>query len=719
MASVTTLLTRKCLTQMGLLVLPIAIATSTSGQTVSILQTPSSTEFSRARAVWGTYQGGSLDNGYSVPRLWQGTAASGVTLVEPGPDAGSRINGLTATKAVGEGYLRTSPTDGYYAALLWDLPSGALTVIGPPPGFNGVYGVAVGGTQQVGSAESDTQTVPALWTGTTASFVNLLPAGFGYGRAQGTDGMQQVGYVDDVAALWTGSAASFVSLHPPGYSSSDASGVGGGRQVGSAVGPDGRRAAVWQGTAASFTSIHPTQDPMVDRSEAIGISGSVICGTSRVRTADGLRDRAAIWLAPTPGAYLELHGLLPPGYQESQALAVWTDGSVIRVAGSAQPPGDLSDVAVVWTITSTAGTCCTGQSCSVVASPLVCVGMGGIFGQIAGACAPMTCCAAPMGTTAALDCDGDLIRDACTSMAPQNDCNASGGPDSCETLSTLASEFVFDPGPWSVNGSAFVDFRTVVLTPADFSSVGTIVLDPLTAGPTRRVRAVFDFRITVPDGALAGDGFSFALLDSSVLGSDVVFGEEGPGAGSLTVKFNTYANDPAEGNNSAFIKFGGTIVAQNSSLPFTLADGQWHRCVIDVSADAKVTVKLGTNPGDMTTVFNQVPVGGYVPFRARFAFGARTGAALEQHEIRSVRIGVPASNDADADGTPDACQCVADFDGQHGIEIQDIFSYLSAWFAGCTSPGPAPCVRSADVDGVSGLAIADIFYFLNRWFAGC
>ncbi|MBY0312882.1 MAG: S8 family serine peptidase [Phycisphaerales bacterium] len=54
--------------------------------------------------------------------------------------------------------------------------------------------------------------------------------------------------------------------------------------------------------------------------------------------------------------------------------------------------------------------------------------------------------------------------------------------------------------------------------------------------------------------------------------------------------------------------------------------------------------------------------------------------------------------------------CIADFDGINGIDTNDIFSFLNAWFAG--SP-------TADVDGLAGLAPADVFYFLNSWFAGC
>jgi subtilisin-like proprotein convertase family protein len=53
--------------------------------------------------------------------------------------------------------------------------------------------------------------------------------------------------------------------------------------------------------------------------------------------------------------------------------------------------------------------------------------------------------------------------------------------------------------------------------------------------------------------------------------------------------------------------------------------------------------------------------------------------------------------------------CRADFNGNSTLEVQDIFDYLNAWFAG--NP-------SADFNG-GGLAVQDIFDFLNAWFAGC
>jgi glucose/arabinose dehydrogenase len=54
--------------------------------------------------------------------------------------------------------------------------------------------------------------------------------------------------------------------------------------------------------------------------------------------------------------------------------------------------------------------------------------------------------------------------------------------------------------------------------------------------------------------------------------------------------------------------------------------------------------------------------------------------------------------------------CPVDFNGVDGLNVQDIFDYLNAWFAGDPR---------ADFNGVGGLTVQDIFDFLNAWFVGC
>jgi hypothetical protein len=54
--------------------------------------------------------------------------------------------------------------------------------------------------------------------------------------------------------------------------------------------------------------------------------------------------------------------------------------------------------------------------------------------------------------------------------------------------------------------------------------------------------------------------------------------------------------------------------------------------------------------------------------------------------------------------------CRANFDWSASVDVQDIFAFITAWFA--QDP-------TADIDGIGGITVADIFAFLNGWLAGC
>ena len=54
--------------------------------------------------------------------------------------------------------------------------------------------------------------------------------------------------------------------------------------------------------------------------------------------------------------------------------------------------------------------------------------------------------------------------------------------------------------------------------------------------------------------------------------------------------------------------------------------------------------------------------------------------------------------------------CAADFNNSGSVSVQDIFDFLTAWFA--SNP-------SADINRNGNVGVQDIFDFLARWFAGC
>lgn len=55
-------------------------------------------------------------------------------------------------------------------------------------------------------------------------------------------------------------------------------------------------------------------------------------------------------------------------------------------------------------------------------------------------------------------------------------------------------------------------------------------------------------------------------------------------------------------------------------------------------------------------------------------------------------------------------RCFADYDGSQVTTVNDLFSYLAAWFAGSAR---------ADSNGNGTVAVDDIFNFLSLWFQGC
>ncbi len=54
--------------------------------------------------------------------------------------------------------------------------------------------------------------------------------------------------------------------------------------------------------------------------------------------------------------------------------------------------------------------------------------------------------------------------------------------------------------------------------------------------------------------------------------------------------------------------------------------------------------------------------------------------------------------------------CVADFNCDRMVTVQDIFDFLTAWFA--SSP-------AANINAAQGITVQDIFDFLSAWFTGC
>jgi len=144
--------------------------------------------------------------------LWSGTRESLVVLT--GPDAESEAYCYGVSDGVQVGRVGRH-------ACLWRGSAASWTELHPSSsGIVGSECTAVGDGQQVGIVWGEEQLAQAaLWSGTSASFVSLAPAGYVQSRPRACARGFQVGHVSQTergmkvhAALWGGSAADFIDL---------------------------------------------------------------------------------------------------------------------------------------------------------------------------------------------------------------------------------------------------------------------------------------------------------------------------------------------------------------------------------------------------------------------------------------------------------------------------------------------------------------------------
>jgi hypothetical protein len=193
------------------------------------------------------------------------------------------------------------------------------------------------------------------------------------------------------------------------------------------------------------------------------------------------------------------------------------------------------------------------------------------------------------------------------------------------------------PG-FTVNGNATVDSGSMRLTEDAGSLNGSVIFDPISTDPVDYFKVSFDFQARDPGGA---DGMSFALMDAGVFGSTAIFGESGPGVGSLSIGIDLYDNggEAEVGGNYFDIRLDNVVIA--SAVPsFTMEGTGWHH--VDMSFNSGLlTLAVTPQGGVPETLFDAVPVTGYAPFAGRFGFGARTGGVSNEHRVDNVLFGGP------------------------------------------------------------------------------
>lgn len=274
-----------------------------------------------------------------VGYTWSGSAASAVRFAPLPTFNRAVLHAISGRQRVGRAlFVFLDPDPLRVGAALWNSDAAIDAVILYDDLASGDYSAALAtdGVQQVGTLNNQ---FALLWSGTPESMVILNPPGTN-AIAYGVDAGQQVGALNGHAALWSGTPESHVDLHPAGYAQSFGIGICAGEQCGD-VGNVMLEAALWRGSAASFVNLHiPGTD---------GTSAASVCHGEQVGYAQyGLDTRAIIW-AGTAESWESLHAFLPSHFTSSFARFIWKDAANTYVTGWAFNSTTGFNEAVLWT----------------------------------------------------------------------------------------------------------------------------------------------------------------------------------------------------------------------------------------------------------------------------------------------------------------------------------------------------------------------------------
>jgi hypothetical protein len=243
-------------------------------------------------------------------------------------------------------------------------------------------------------------------------------------------------------------------------------------------------------------------------------------------------------------------------------------------------------------------------------------------------------------------------------------------------------------------------------------------------------------------------GAGSAFEDISGTGTPIVLGDDNSAIIPIGFSFNFYGNAYTQAyvgangyvafsDDSAFWGSSSWVPTVNvASGPANLVAGWWTDLSPQVTPGTVVYQVLGSAPNRRLVVqWSHVSqfTGGAAIDDNNFEVVLFETTNKAEVRLGAINTAVPApyaSGIKNADGSlfinvptasiisnatfafnasPSPCSCRADFNQNGTLEVQDIFDFLNAWFAG---------LPSADFNG-GGLAVQDIFDFLNAWFAGC
>jgi hypothetical protein len=315
----------------------------------SIAGTSGAQQVGSAGFVTDTPTGPSVVNHAMV---WSGDAGSAIDLgvgtamsISNGQQAGSVNTHAALWNGTAESLIDLHPS-------AWDQSAATGIAAGQQVGWASrrtVCGECGGGVKTIFSMR------PFLWSGSAASVTDLTPfnLGFGAGQALATDGVQQVGYAQQVlsanafsgpyAMLWSGTADSAVNLNPVGSIESQAKAVFGGQQVGYGF---AHHALMWRGSAASFVDLHPAGYVMSEASATNGVQqvgfGIVSTGSTVVAISHAL-----VWTG-SAASVVDLNQFLPSGFTESAATGIDAAGNIVGWASTGLRTNPANLHAVIW-----------------------------------------------------------------------------------------------------------------------------------------------------------------------------------------------------------------------------------------------------------------------------------------------------------------------------------------------------------------------------------
>lgn len=286
---------------------------------------PAGAAESRALAVADGQQVGFVRFGTQQnASLWSGTAASWIDL-HPAGAVRSIAKSVNNGQQAGEVVV----SDGAGHASVWSGTAASWVDLNPA-GSGGSSASGTSGTQQVGEASVGVTSGACLWNGTAASWIAL---GGSNSAAYATSGTQQVGRTGDHASLWSGTTASHVDLHPGVALRSFAIAIGDGQQGGYVqVGNPSffytSYASLWTGTAASWVNLHVGES--IDGSGVAAVRGGYQVGNISSYTEGWFH--AALWRG-TAASWVDLHAFVSLDYFNSAATGVFVDGTTLYVTG--------------------------------------------------------------------------------------------------------------------------------------------------------------------------------------------------------------------------------------------------------------------------------------------------------------------------------------------------------------------------------------------------